>query len=728
MKLLKSVRILVALVLTLTFIALVPLNTVAAADNNGKYVSEVYVAYGKDADAAKKVLEDKGFTPVEGNLNDGGKTYAMMGYKTTDDIRESITDLAVMNMDGNYNTTEYSEILRAREVKVSEMLTDFMAAIREYRANLKAGKAKATVVHDILNKLTDDDTGVKMGDLLNSETLQDKVGIKQSINHQNPDKLPNLLTIFMQGNSYLITMIETLLAISADTADNTWIDRFSELDYDTLLDQLEDTRPDLNTDTKRVQYLDNEYGAVVSQLSTEVAQLRADLIGYEQTGLDVMTATQEDINNTFGNVDAIEDEDAKAAVAQKILGWSETGVIYEYLKNYEGGNFKKGELLEFFKEESQDDECYYTMAAALSEGQRGGMEFVTLKSLIRFAFLEPEELKKEIESDSELSKTENESVYKGINRELFNRDGSIAYTSEATRTNNLASQGGDTTSWLQEHYRVFQLWALTVLTGLGAVTYKAVLKNFYRQEAYYYSRGRSGVVHANAEMAGLADLGYKIFKYACIVLALISAGYTIYQLAQTEEVKLEPIPKYFVDTKTTEDGSSYELYYEAVQCNRADYNQNKKQTGSSADLCADEGKQWLVLYASKNSMAGKPLTPNFNYNTKAESPADMSGSIHMIGENGATNLAKEEYRNYSKLYSAYNTVKNIFTDQCKAYVFYKLSDISKTYDESAGNMTATAMSGGTVAMIGIGGLLIGGALGAVIAVLVNKKKKKKENA
>ena len=477
-----------------------------------------------------------------------------------------------------------------------------------------------------------------------------------------------------------------------------------------------------------MQYLDNEYGAVVSQLSTEVAQLRADLIGYEQTGLDVMTATQEDINNTFGDVEAIEDEEAQAAVVQTILNWSETGAIYEYLKNYEGGNFKKGELLEFFKEEPEDDECYYTMAAALSEGQRGGMEFVTLKSLIRYAFLEPEELKKEIESDSELSKTENESVYKGINRELFNRDGSIAYTAEATRTNNLASQGGDTTSWLQEHYRVFQLWALTVLTGLGAVTYKAVLKNFYRQEAYYYSRGRSGVVHANAEMAGLADLGYKIFKYACIVLALISAGYTIYQLAQTEEVKLEPIPKYFVDTKTTEDGSSYELYYEAVQCNREDYNQNQKQTGSSADLCADEGKQWLVLYASKNSMAGKPLTPNFNYNTKAESPADMSGSIHMIGENGATNLAKEEYRNYSKLYSAYNSVKNIFTDQCKAYVFYKLSDISKTYDESAGNMTASTINNGMIALWGFGGLALGTVLGVVFTILIKKNKKKKETA
>ncbi len=81
MKALKGLKALVALVLTLTFIALVPLNTVAAADT-GKYVSEVYVAYGKDAEAAKKALGDKGFTPIEGNLNENGGTYVLMGYKT----------------------------------------------------------------------------------------------------------------------------------------------------------------------------------------------------------------------------------------------------------------------------------------------------------------------------------------------------------------------------------------------------------------------------------------------------------------------------------------------------------------------------------------------------------------------------------------------------------------------------------------------------------------------
>ena len=232
-----SVKTIIALVLTLTFIALVPLQTAAAA-NNGKYVSEVYVAYGKDADEAKKTLEDKGFTPVEGNLNDGGKTYAMMGYKTTDDIRESITDLAVMNMRGDYSVEDYKKLLKGQKTEIAEFLTEFMTVIKEYRANLKAGKAKATYVHNILNNYTEDDTGMKMGDLLNSETLQDKVGVSESVEAANPENLPNLVTILMQGNAQVIKSVETLLSMAADTADNSWLDRFAESDYDTLLDKV----------------------------------------------------------------------------------------------------------------------------------------------------------------------------------------------------------------------------------------------------------------------------------------------------------------------------------------------------------------------------------------------------------------------------------------------------------------------------------------------------------
>lgn len=225
-KILKSLRAILSFVLTLTFIIILPLDTVAAA-NTGEYVSEVYVAYGKDADDAKKTLEDKGFTPVENNLNDGGKTYVMLGYKTTGDIRESITDLAVMNMNGGYSVEGYKTFLKSQKNRIAEFLNEFMSVIKEYCANLKAGKTKATVVHGLLNNYTDDDTGMKMGDLLNSATLQDELGIQESIEASNPENLPNLITILMQGNAQVIKSIEVLLSMAADPADNTWIDRFA---------------------------------------------------------------------------------------------------------------------------------------------------------------------------------------------------------------------------------------------------------------------------------------------------------------------------------------------------------------------------------------------------------------------------------------------------------------------------------------------------------------------
>ena len=306
MRILRSVRVIAAFLLTLTTIALVPINTVGAARNNGKYVSEVYVAYGKDDYEARKTLENKGYTPVEGNLNDGGKTYAMMGYKTTNNIRDSITDLAAMNMRGDYSVEDYKTQLKQQKTEIAESVNELMAVIKEYRANLKAGKAKALYVHDVLNNYTDDDTKMAMGDLFNSETLQDKVGITESVEAQNPDKLPDLVTILMQGNVQVIKSIESMLAIATDTADNSWIDRFAELDYDALLDKIEKERPELNTETKRKQYIENLYETEAALLGADTLELRDKLLDYEAMNLHIDTATPEYIEKTFGDSKADE--------------------------------------------------------------------------------------------------------------------------------------------------------------------------------------------------------------------------------------------------------------------------------------------------------------------------------------------------------------------------------------------------------------------------------------
>ena len=747
MKALKSVRIFVALVLTLTFIALVPMNTVAAAANNGKYVSEVYVAYGKDADEAKKTLSDKGFTPVEGNLNDGGKTYAMMGYKTTDDIRESITDLAVMNMRGDYSVEDYKKLLKGQKTEIAEFLTEFMAVIREYRANLKAGKAKASYVHDILNNYTEDDTGMKMGDLLNSETLQDKVGIEESVEAENPENLPNLVTILMQGNAQVIKSVETLLSMATDTADNSWLDRFAESDYDTLLDKVEEERPELNTETKRQQYLDNLYGDDAGALGLAVIDLRNRLTDYEASELHIDAATEEDIKNTFGDIE----KDAEALVNYN--NWLSIGLIYEGLKNYEGGNFAKGELLDFFTEENdpEDTEIFIPMVAALSDGQRVGLPFVSLTQLLKFAFTSDEgwkesadEIKKEFEG------LEDVSVYQNIDRDLYKEDGSVAMTDSAQRAEN--TQTG-TTGTQEEQMDTLSMitaisWAATAgcaLVTLGSLAARYHYVNVDAIKEFIYEANYAVEETAGYELVFMneADLSFysldkatasavhkarfavklsRIFMVVTLAVAVASAVLTIIDLCRDKSVEQLPIPNYLVNNYTDADGGSYTLNYKAVECNRMEYfgDGYTRQKGSSADLNADEGKQWIVLYASKNSKAGKPLTPNFIVQESSSAPAGYEGVVHLIGEKGAVNVVSAAFKNYSTFSTVWQSVAGDYS----MYIFSKLSNDIKTYDESAGNMTASAFGGGTVAIIGFGCLALGAALGAVCAVLINKKKKK----
>ena len=751
MKALRGIKIFAALILTLTFIMMVPLQTVGAAENKGKYVSEVYVAYGKDESAAKNVLNSKGFTPIDGNLNKSGDTYVMMGYKTTDNIRDSITDIAVMNMDGEFNTTEYREVLRQRKTQVAELLNDFMATIREYRMNLKAGKAKATAVHDLLNKYTDDDSGKKLGDLFNSETLQDKVGVNKSITDENKGKLPDLLTILMQGNSAYILTIENMLSLAADTNENTWIDRFAEKDYDDMLDDLEDSRSDLNTPSKRAQYLDSVYGDMVLDLSSSIPALRSEFLDYEATGISVADATEADIKAAFGDPDTADDEQ-KATILKDVIEWEDAGILYEALKNYEGGRFAEGELLDFFMEEVDEDdiERYYSMAAAFTEGQRGGMDFVSLKDMIRYAFLDHDSWKADIEKKAKFPDDFKSSIYTGINREMFKTDGSIAKTGAAAREENISSSE-TTSAWEESKSTIYTMLFFTGFSGfmygmakIGEKVNEDFLLDYLGDVLEPQGGARDfGIKNSATEgleqaivnrrigpISGEYELfsyGVTFFKFATIFLAVATAAYTVYTFAQKDEVKLKPIPKYFVDNYTSEAGESFQLNYQAVECNRKDYNGNEKQSGDSADLNADEGKQWLAIYVSKNSMAGKPIEPNFNVTESTSAPSGMSGVVHKLGEKGAENLSNTNYMNYSKLYSGYKSVKDNIFGEDKAYMFFKLSDVSKTYDESAGNMTASTIGVGTMALIGFGGLILGGALGAVIAVLVGKNKKKNES-
>ncbi len=751
MKIMKSIRVLAALVLTLTFVTLVPLNTAAA--NKGKYVSEVYVAYGKDADSAKKTLNDKGFTPVAGNLNEGGKTYVMMGYKTTDDIRDSITDLAVMNMNGGYSVEDYKIFLKKQKTQIAEFLNEFITVIKEYRANLKADKTKATVVRDLLNNYIEDDSGMKMGDLLNGETLQDKVGIIESIEAKNPNKLPDLITILMQGNAQVIKSVEVLLSLATDTADNSWLDRFAALDYDALLEKTEAERPELNTTVKVKQYLDNLYGETATELGKAMVKLREKLKDYEAMSVQLGDATAEKLKETLGS----DKKDYNAVLKTK--EWISIAAIYEGLKDYEGGAYKKGEMLSLFMKENdpEDEEIFYPMAAALSAGQRNGMPFIGFETLMQFAFTADEGWNRILKTkQDELSSFRDVSVYSEMDRSIYADDGSVALTDKAQRekavgtagTNGNGVHNNDALTIITEISWAATTFAILTSSAVVKFAYKDVKKYAYLGEEIGWSKdhlndvfkmdekslNEMASIPMYAEQAGQVQaVRYsvhlaKIFIVTSIFIAVATAVLTVIDILRDKSAEQLPIPKYMVDNYATSDGGSYTLNYKAAECNREEYfgADYKKQKGSNADLLADEGRQWLALYASKNSKAGKgrPITPDFVIQKEKDASKNYEVCIHLFGENGALNVAGNVFR----LYSAVDQVKQATKSRNAVYVFCKYDRNVKTYDESAGNMRASAFNSGTFAIWGLGGLAIGAVLGAVVAVLITKNRKKKETA
>ena len=218
------------------------------------------------------------------------------------------------------------------------------------------------------------------------------------------------------------------------------------------------------------------------------------------------------------------------------------------------------------------------------------------------------------------------------------------------------------------------------------------------------------------------------FKFATIVLAVASSVMTVISLLKTKDTEQLPIPEYMVDNVSRSDEPSL-VNYKAVQCNREAYfgNGYKKQKGNCADLLCDEGKQWLVLYATTDKTSGAPVTTDIVVQKSKDAPQGFENEISIIGELGAVNLASKAFRDYSALSQIWQNV----TSDYSTYVFYKTDNTAlpagepKTDGVSATNSVSTAntFNAGTAVIFGCIGLVLGGALGAVIAVLVNKKKK-----
>ena len=135
----KKWRKIVSLLTAIIIAVMAPLNAMAATGS--KYIKEVRISQAAKAEDAKAWLKNNGYTVLDQNLNDGtGKDCVYLGYKTTTNRDEAITDMAIMDMKGGYSFGEYENMLKQREMEIKSTLHYFQATVKEFTANYKNGK------------------------------------------------------------------------------------------------------------------------------------------------------------------------------------------------------------------------------------------------------------------------------------------------------------------------------------------------------------------------------------------------------------------------------------------------------------------------------------------------------------------------------------------------------------------------------------------------------------
>ena len=777
----RSICAAVAAAMSAVMIMLPPMQVMAAETNPvtaAEYISEVRIGVGKTMEEAEQSLQ--GYTILKngdsnadlnekagGGMGSQGERVVLLGYKTTTDRSDAVTDLAVMNMKGGYDVKEY-EALMEKQMKeqIIPFVESFKVAIEEYRENydsdIEANKQRAQYIHDALNKFIDDDTGKGLGDLLLKETkyeMGDKAYNKLS--DKEKKEHADILTIIAQSNGKATLMMENLITRAADTEENTWLDRFAGTTYEDMLDSADMTPSEAKSEIARLY--DDDAEKVIGMWD----EFSEELGGYDEA---VKTVEKYDESAYKAAYDAMTKLDENTSEEDSIRIMNEyadqqvrmndamykSRIIAVHDKLDEIG-YADGTMLDFFSRNSDeiDNTEIYPLVASLSDGQRSGLDFVSLQELMVIGLTTGESY-----TDTSLDNLEETSLYDGVDRAIYEKGG-VALTSEAERKKKAQMQTEEENSFLSP-------WTIAGMTitaaSFAAFTASAIswaknaskLKSikaqidldFIELEMAYgrnmnnrkIAWGVNDVYANNPELKTQFDLytsktslakSLSIgFGVAMIALALVTTYLSYRDMQAYYKVDFTPIPHYMVDEKdiTAYNAKGEKIviknqsaYYKAVECNRTSGDEKFKDIGNCADLNGDVGKQWLALYAVKNEAMAPIIADSLiAVINNTDLPAGYTTGIHMFGSDSAFNL---------------NDSKYVWDGNAsKVFVYFNVDDeaVSTSAGTNANNgsanstVTGSVYTSGYLFFAGGIGLLLGAGIVALIFFAAKPKKKEEE--
>ncbi|WP_407386037.1 hypothetical protein [Ruminococcus sp.] len=792
-----------------------------AEGNSGKYVKDVFIAYGESRSDADNWLRKNGWKIV-GDLNEGKTSkaagyhnaVAVLGIKRTDDPTEAITDMAVMNMKGGYSFDDYEGLVKQKKADITEFINTFVPALNEYRDNYNGkgsagGKKRAQMAHDLLNKFYDgdpegeyalNDTGKPLGDLLLNKT-KTEIGddAYNALSAEEKRNTADLEQIILESTGPATQIIKQALALATDTAENSWLGRLSGLTGEELVDNIEKYAPEAEgqdlAPSAAMNLLAAHFEDYSKKLAAEWIDVHEDILWYEQYCDEHDLKPKEgelESSNLKPYFEALSKENNEL-FQKEFKRFNLVNTYYFVVKEIAYSGDWGETLYDFFRPEDKNEdyserfEYFAPLAAALSDGQRAALEFVTLSTLLKLGGDSDSVMESDFPSVDEVFKnSKNEkldsiSIYSGLNRAIFRKG--VALTSKALMQKNMGKDPYDKI-WDESglvsivSYAGMGIGAVTMITGI--INYNVAPKLWKEARhaldvRYDEVGGAKDIIAENTEKyqkaleAGdlaKADSAQSSIKewtdqlevwekdladaksYAKSVirmersgrwlmgiggaLMILSAVLKGVQIAQYYKRDFTAIPTMIVDEA---DIVTYSTDSKGNQVKNIEFDQfayyevvkcNRQEVGihTNAQDGVDKYKEWGCGDAADlNADIGKQWLAMYVNRSSAKGSPILADSLKL-----------QKGKEGSKAPSNYNGCLHMFTFENPVKIddtAYSFRDDNEGMylfwkgDENALSATASTFSGGNLALVGIGGLALG-ILGTTLVFLPKLKKKKKE--
>ena len=369
------------------------------------YLSDLRLIYADSYDEATQLLASsklEGYRVFDENLNAGtGKHGVWLAYKTTTNIDDAITDVSVMQMGGGYSEGNYQQMIQKSKDDYIAMGNIYLEAIEYFAEAYDAGNFLAESAYRQLNVYA----GVDL-------YLDDRIG---DLFIENALTASDLATLFMQGNSYVLNNIRSLLAmgVSYNEEGLTYLQRVSLLASGTYSGYIDESVADVTADD--IYISDNEDIDVLCALI-------APKIATFHNMFDELSAYEDELNyedEEFTDLEIKYAEYKAVAEMMRAVDYLNGQSLYDFCMNY--------------TLDTKDYSSIYPLAKALNEGQISLTKVGHFYDVVRYSMSSaPEETINAQLDELEAQFAEKPfNVYTGVDRSVYT--GTFALTSAAYR-------------------------------------------------------------------------------------------------------------------------------------------------------------------------------------------------------------------------------------------------------------------------------------------------------